>query len=97
MMEFSELKETIKVYEKLKQQAIAEFVMSHCTVKIGDVINSNQDRSIVVDKITVSVNFGGKACAVCHGLVLKKDGTPRKDKERASVYLASPCKVDEYL
>ena len=70
--------------------------MSHCAVKVGDIIDSNQGR-VIVDKISVAVNFGGKPCAVCQGYVLKKDGIPRKDKERAWVYLESPCKEDERI
>ncbi len=94
-MEFSELKETIKVYEKLKQQAIVEFVMSHCTVKIGDIYESSQ-RNILVDKISVRVSHG-KPEAILSGRVLKKDKTPRKDGEIGYIFLKSPCKEGEFI
>jgi hypothetical protein len=95
MMEFSELKQKLDVYEKLKQQAIVEFVMSHCTVKIGDIAESSQ-HNISVSKISVTMR-NGKPNAVLSGVILKKDWTPRKDKQIGYVFLPSPCKEGEYL
>jgi hypothetical protein len=90
MMEFSELKQKLDVYEKLKQQAIVEFVMSHCTVA------ESSQHNISVSKISVTMR-NGKPNAVLSGVILKKDWTPRKDKQIGYVFLPSPCKEGEYL
>lgn len=94
-MEFSELKQQLDFYEKLKQKCVIDFVMSHCTVKIGDIARSDA-HNIIVEKISVSIRYG-KPMAVLYGVILKKDDKPRKDTKKGYIFLKSPLNEGEAI
>ena len=71
-------------FEMEKKKLYWEYGMSHVMFKVGDIIRDHR-WALKIDKITVAKNFGLPE-PVYHGLELKKDLTPRKDKSRVAIY-----------
>ncbi len=87
-MEETEYKKRLEIiehnFEMEKKKLYWEFGMSHVIFKVGDIIKDER-WALIIDKITVAKNFGLPE-PVYHGFELKKDLTPRKDKNRVSIY-----------
>ncbi|SRR3972149_3709259 len=71
-------------YESAKRALYQEYGLSKAIYKVGDIINDTI-RTMLIDKITVSVSFG-VVDPVYHGFELRKDLTPKKSGERGSTY-----------
>jgi len=67
-----------------KQKLYIQFGLSKKIYTEGDIIKGTTD-TILIDRITVNKGFSLPE-PVYHGLILKKDLTPRKDRERGSIY-----------
>lgn len=80
----SRLEALENAFESGKKKLYYDFGMSKAKFKIGDLIRDER-WAFVVDKITVNKTFGLPE-PVYHGFELKKDLTPRKDKNRVSIY-----------
>ncbi len=78
------LKQIESDYKKSKDALYIEFGLSQSKYQVGDVIKCN-DRTILIDKITVYKSFKLPE-PVYHGIMLKKDLTPKKNGERDSIY-----------
>jgi hypothetical protein len=76
------LKELEKRYELDKKNLIVEYCIKNNPYKIGDIFTDTQG-SIKIENIKYSPN---KLCCVYYGIVLKKDGNPRKDGSKRSAY-----------
>ncbi len=61
-----------------------EYANSIALFKIGDIIKDER-WAFKIDKITYYI-IGGMSMPVYHGFELKKDLTPRKDKNRVAIY-----------
>src|SRR5690242_19211836 len=80
-----ELESIERDYESQKQKLYIKYGMSKKLFENGNVIKSHNGQLLMIDKITVS-KFHGLPEPVYHGFELKKDLTPRKDKNRISIY-----------
>lgn len=67
-----------------KTELYREYGISQVRFKTGDIIRS-EIATILIDKISVSKGFGLPE-PVYIGFQLKKDLTPRKDRNRVSIY-----------
>jgi len=66
-----------------------KFATENSTVKIGDIITDG-NRRIKIDDISVTIDwFTDMPQCMYEGVELKKDGTPRKDGNRYSIYQES--------
>lgn len=72
-------------FKKQKELIDKEFVLKKAKFKKGDVIKYSDD-IILIDKLSYYINSNKMPCPSYHGLILKKDLTPRKDKSRGGVY-----------
>jgi hypothetical protein len=74
-----------KNFEKDKRQLYHDYAMSQVIFKNGDIIKD--ERWILrIDKITSYVGFHSLPQPVYSGYELKKDLTPRKDRNRVSIH-----------
>ncbi len=78
------LKQIESVYKASKDALYIEFGLSQAKYKVGDTIKCD-DRTILIDKITAYKSFNLPE-PVYHGIMLKKDLTPKKNGERDSIY-----------
>lgn len=81
---YERLKKIEKDYEDAKIKLYIDYGMSKVIFQKGDIIKSDSC-ALIIDKITVSKRFGLPE-PVYHGFELKKDLTPRKDKNRTSIF-----------
>jgi len=68
-----------------KIELIRLYASENNTFKVGDVVKDHIG-SIIIEKITYTISSKKIPCCVYYGLELKKDGTPRKNKSKRSVY-----------
>lgn len=80
----SELKES---YVRNVKSLEREFAFSNQSHNINEKISNNIGTVIVVDTVKYGTKFGGKfpECAY-QGYVLTKEGNPRKDKQRDTIF-----------
>ena len=67
-----------------REKLYKEYALSNAKFKIGETIRDSR-WSFVIDKITTYKAYDFPV-AVYHGFELKKDLTPRKDKNRVAIY-----------
>jgi len=79
------LKKLEEVYLSDKKALHIEFALSNAKFKKGDIIIEDSKGIILIDKITTYIGFGLPE-PVYHGLLLKKDLTPKKNGEREAIY-----------
>ncbi len=72
-------------HKKERHAVISAFALSQNTHNIGDIIKDHTD-TIKIDKILPSLTLGGYPECVYYGPLLKKDGTPKKNGNRGSIY-----------
>ena len=86
------IKESEAEHNKRCLEIAKRYASVNSVAKIGDKVGSD-DRVIIVDKITIQRYFdGGEPYEVYQGYLLKKDGTPRADKTRATFYNSGKLK-----
>ena len=79
------LKKLEEDFEKAKRQLYHDYAMSQTIFKNGDIIKD--ERWILrIDKITSYMGFHSLPQPVYSGYELKKDLTPRKDRNRVSIH-----------
>lgn len=78
-------KELDEIHEKNLMNLYREYAHSNAKFKLGDWIKDER-WAFVVDKITTSKFMSEFPSVVYHGFELKKDLTPRKDRNRVAIY-----------
>jgi hypothetical protein len=74
---------------KLKRDLNVRYAMEQNRYKIGDQVEDHMG-IIIVDKIQVSNgSLDSMPCCVYSGLILKKNGEPRKDRSRRNIYYSN--------
>ena len=71
-------------FDKAKKDLYIEYATSNATFEKGDIIRRHM-QILLIDRISVHKSFG-LPMPIYHGLELKKDLTPRKDRSRISIY-----------
>ena len=88
-MNAKELKERIAAIEAEARERKAElcraYAYAHNAVKVGDKITDKRGLSIIVEKMGCYIGFGVPEMQY-FGPELKKDGTPRKDGMKSTVF-----------
>lgn len=88
-MNYEEYKERIKAleaeFESKKVDVTKQFVRLNNPHKINEVVTDHMG-SVLIEKIGYTNGFMTPPYAIYTGLVLKKDGTPTKKKERRFVH-----------
>ena len=78
------LKELETEHEAAKRNLMIEYAANNRKYKIGDII-TNHIMTILIDGFSTYSSFS-EPIPVYKGLVLRKDLTPRKDRERGNIY-----------
>lgn len=78
------LKKIESDYEQAKRLLYIEYGKSQAKFDVGDII-SDETVTIKVDKITVYKSFGFPE-PVYNGVELKKDLTPKKNRNKSAIY-----------
>jgi len=82
-IKLADLQAKLKIEEK---KLIKEYVQSNATLKIGQIATDSSG-SIEIDLIYGSrINSNHIPVITYYGVILKKDGTPKKNRERRSIY-----------
>lgn len=71
-------------YRAKKRKLASDFALSSAKFKVGDVIKDSR-WTFKIDTISVYLDFNDPQ-PIYHGYELKKDLTPRKDKNRVCIY-----------
>jgi hypothetical protein len=71
-------------YQIAKIKLYYEYALANAKFKVGDTIRDER-HAFVIDKIVVSIINNDEPKPVYHGFELKKDLTPRKDKNRVCI------------
>lgn len=81
----AELNTLTDEFNQKRKELIRKYVDENNPYKTGDKVTDHIG-TIVIEKISYSVGLYGKPEAKYYGLVLKKDGTPKKITERRCVF-----------
>ncbi len=89
-MTFDEYKDKVKQlesdFEALKTEAMKEFVRANNPYKKGDIITDHIG-TIKVESMRFSWGgLGSTPCAIYYGVELKKNGEPKKNGNKRSMY-----------
>lgn len=95
--EYREALHIIKVKAENERRMLAkEFATEHSPVKVGDYISDNCD-TIRVEDWGIShrsYEYNSLPCLVYKGKTCKKDGTPRKNPKKCSIYQCNLLRVN---
>ena len=83
--------------EKERVMLARKFALEHSPVKVGDYI-SDHSKTIKVyecwELVSSSYESNSLPCLVYRGMTCKKDGTPRKNPKKCSIYQCTLLRVN---
>lgn len=82
----TKLNDIIKAQEKKRHELYYEYAMANNNVKAADIVTDHIG-SVLVDKITVHMGYGGIPECYYRGVQMTKKGIPFKSGERRFVYV----------
>ena len=83
----SKVEELKKDHDKALKKLAIEFALSNSTIKEGDIVEDHIGK-VFVERINVAMNHYSSDLPLCvyYGSELRKDGLPKKNKNKRDVW-----------